>query len=106
MEAFIEGLNDNELALKVRNLTPVNLQAAYQTAIMLEANQAIVNRNEDSKERRREGRGDIQARAVTKEDSDSHLRDRVRMLEEKLTCRTLATPTEEQTEERERISEV
>src|SRR2546425_890234 len=50
LEAFINALNDNDLALKVRYSCPSDLQSAYRTALMLENNQLIVNRHEDVRE--------------------------------------------------------
>ena len=44
MESFIDGLNDAEFALKVRNLSPQDLQSAYRTALILESNQMLVSR--------------------------------------------------------------
>ena len=53
-EAFIESLNDNDLALKVRNLCPTDIHAAYSNALMLESNQLIVNRNEEMRDKKKE----------------------------------------------------
>ena len=36
VEAFIVGLNNSELALQVRNMSPVDLQGAYRMALMFE----------------------------------------------------------------------
>src|SRR3989442_2558390 len=65
LESFIEGLNDPELALKVRNLCPQDLPSAYRTALMLESNQLLVKRSEENSGRRRDGRGDLRANIVT-----------------------------------------
>jgi len=66
MDAFIEGLNDSTLALKVRDQQPLDLQSAYKHAQRLESNAQIVGRYDEMKEnRRKEVRFDMQARAVS-----------------------------------------
>ena len=81
IEAFIVGLNNSELALQVRNLCPVDLQEAYRKALMLESNRSLVERSEESKDRKKDTRYDVSARAVSEEDSE--LFHRVRRLEER-----------------------
>src|SRR6267154_6153305 len=84
LEAFIEGLNDNDLALKVRNLSPTDLQSAYRTALMLESNQLIVNRHEETKEvRKRDFRLDMQARVVS-DSKDNPFKEQLKDFEDKL----------------------
>jgi hypothetical protein len=89
-EAFINGLNDNDLSLKVRNLCPTDLQTAYKTALMLESNQLIVNRHDDTREtRKRDVRHDVQARAVT-EEFEGKLSEKFDHLENKFLSRSAA----------------
>jgi len=80
LESFINGLNDSDLSLKVRNLCPSNLSEGYRVALMLESNQILVGQMEESKAKRREDRFDVQARSVGKQSED--LQGRVRALEE------------------------
>ena len=81
VEAFIVGLNNSELALQVRNMSPVDLQGAYRMALMLESNRSLVERSEESRDRKKDVRFDVSARAASEEDGD--LIQRVRRLEEK-----------------------
>ena len=67
VEAFISSLNDEELELRVRDRLPQDLLSCYKLASTLESNQKLV-RGDDN--RRRDGRRDLQTRAVsTVEDS-------------------------------------
>ena len=81
VEAFIVGLNNSELALQVRNMSPVDLQGAYRMALMLESNRSLVERAEEPRDRKKETRFDVSARAASEEDGD--LIQRVRRLEER-----------------------
>jgi transposase InsO family protein len=98
MEAFIDGLNDSDLALKVRNLCPNDLQSAYKTALMLESNQLIVTRNEEPREKKKEYRSDIQARSVT-EIPDDQLSERIRVLEGKMSSQNITAPAKNSPDE-------
>src|SRR6267154_2596096 len=92
LEAFIDSLNDSDLALKVRNLCPTDLPAAYRIALMLESNQMIVSRLEENKEKRKEGRSDVQARSVA-ESKEEVLQERIRLLEKKIKQQDLGMTT-------------
>jgi len=91
MESFVDGLNDADLALKVRNLSPTDLQSAYRTALMLESNQMLVNRGEEASRKRRDERVDIQARAAVTFKEDQLL-ERIKRLEEQLAATKLPPP--------------
>src|SRR6266516_4094840 len=60
MDAYINGLGDRELSLKVRNYNPANMQEAHDRARMLESNQLLVDRSDIGRGNRREDRrGDL-----------------------------------------------
>ena len=90
VEAFIVGLSDNELALQVRNTCPIDLQAAYRTALMIESNRLLVGQAEEVRDRRKDGRTDMTARSVAEE---NELLQRVRRLEERCSESKSAPPT-------------
>ena len=94
IEAFIVGLNNSELALQVRNMSPVDLQGAYRMALMLESNRSLVERADESRDRKKDVRFDVSARAVADDDSD--LIQRVRRLEERWSEQKSAQPTKKE----------
>jgi hypothetical protein len=61
------SLNDPELELRVRDKNPADLLECYKTAQILEANQKLVMGEETNRERKREIRRDVQARAINYE---------------------------------------
>ena len=63
VEAFITSLNDKDLELRVRDRCPANLLDCFRTAMMLESNQLIVQRDDNTCEKRR-----------LMEDTDVHVR--------------------------------
>jgi len=88
LESFIEGLNDPDLALKVRNLSPQDLQSAYRTALMLESNQMIVGRSDENTIRRKEARPELRAHSTSTGVEDKFT-ERLQNLEEKLSGHSL-----------------
>ena len=90
VEAFIVGLNNSELGFQVRNMSLADLQGAYRMALMLESNRSLVERADESKERKKDGRYDVSARAVAEDESD--LIQRVRRLEERWSEQKAAQP--------------
>ena len=70
VEAFITSLNDPELELNVRNSRTNSLRQCFHSAMMYESNRTLVRGSEMSRERRREGRFDIQARIASHNTND------------------------------------
>ena len=70
VEAFITSLNDPELELNVRNSGTNSLRQCFHSAMMYESNRTLVRGSELSRERRREGRFDIQARIASHNTND------------------------------------
>ena len=69
IEAFITSLNDPELELNVRNSGTNTLRQCFHAAMKYESNRTLVRRADVSRERRHEGRFDMQARVVTYDDT-------------------------------------
>ena len=69
VEAFITSLNDPELELNVRNSGTNNLRQCFHAAMKYESNRTLVRRTDLSRERRQEGRFDMQARVVSYNDT-------------------------------------
>lgn len=68
VDSFITSLNDPDLEIKVRDKMPEDLLACYKAAQVIDANFKIVN-GEETRDRRREQRRDIQARVLAAEES-------------------------------------
>src|SRR6266516_3276162 len=72
MDAYINGLGDRDLALRIRDGMPETMQEAHKRALMLESNRLMVDRIDGSRiGRRDERRGDMHARAVVETKKDS-----------------------------------
>ena len=71
IDAFIISLNDPELELSVRNACTKTLKECFRTALLHESNRSLVRGIETSRDRRRDVRTDVQARAVSVGESNN-----------------------------------
>ena len=76
VEAFVDSLDDPELEIRVKDRFPKNLAEAFQTAIMLEANQIRSHKDcETKREKTKSYRPEIEARRVNWSDDDQSQKD-------------------------------
>ena len=78
VDAFIDTLNDYELERSVKDRFPKDLAGAFQIALDLEANRKSLHHGEDRRDRGKNFRTDVEARAVSQ---DIDWRERVVALE-------------------------
>ena len=67
VDAFIDTLNDYELERSVKDRFPKDLAGAFQIALDLEANRKSLHHGEDRRDRGKNFRTDVEARAVSQD---------------------------------------